>query len=290
MRGFGSPRGAAFLVASSLAMGTLLIQPAAAASSPTASAASCGSVLLAGSAWLGGLGVDVKSNGADQGTGTSCGGSAVNSVNGVKTGYEWQCTELVNRLYVTRGWIAATWPGNGGRSSPTARDSMYDEAPASLSKQPNGSISYLAPGDVVSVNVYDGSSFVPDGHVLVVNTVSGGNIDLVSQNGATVTTSATLSDGNLTIPNSGSWTYPVIGVIHAPGSAMGVIDKDGAFYRVDGGAWSQLVSAADKPTAISVSGNAMGVIDKDGAFYRVDGGAWSQLVSAADKPIAIAVG
>src|SRR5215469_14069798 len=66
-------------------------------------AGSCGNVLLAGSAWLGGQGVNVKSNGYHQGSGVSCGGT--NHVHGVTTGSEWQCTELVNRLYVTRGWI-----------------------------------------------------------------------------------------------------------------------------------------------------------------------------------------
>jgi hypothetical protein len=127
----------------------------------------CGNVLLEASAWLGGHGVDVKSNGPDQGWGTSCGGT--NTVNGIKTGSEWQCTESVNRLYVTRGWIKATWAGYGGLSSPGARDSMYDEAPGALSKQPNGSISYVGPGDVVSINVYDNGVFQEDGHALIVN-------------------------------------------------------------------------------------------------------------------------
>lgn len=42
-----------------------------------------------------GGGVDVYSNGADEGTGESCGG-----------GDHYQCVELVNRLYQAKGWIS----------------------------------------------------------------------------------------------------------------------------------------------------------------------------------------
>ena len=35
----------------------------------------CGSVLVSGGSWLGGGGVDVHSNGSDEGTGVSCGGT-----------------------------------------------------------------------------------------------------------------------------------------------------------------------------------------------------------------------
>jgi hypothetical protein len=221
------------------ALCTMPVRPVVAAAVPAVSLGSCGSVLLSGSAWLGGVGVDVMSNGADQGLGVSCGGT--NHVNGIVSGSEWQCTELVNRLYLTRGWISATWPGNGGRSSPSARDSMYDEAPASLSKQANGSISYLAAGDAVSINVYDDGVFQQDGHVLVVNSVSGASVSLVSQNGGVVTSTASLSNGTLTIPASGSWTYSVIGVVHSPGSANGarsIATSDGHIqvFRVDNGA------------------------------------------------------
>ena len=56
----------------------------------------CGTVLLAGSSWLNGGGVDVKSNGAYEGLGTSCDG-----------GSHFQCVELVNRLYAAKGWISS---------------------------------------------------------------------------------------------------------------------------------------------------------------------------------------
>jgi hypothetical protein len=202
---------------------------------PQVKPGACGSVLLAGPVWLGGQGVDVKSNGPDQGSGTSCGGKKKNTVNGIPSGLEWQCVELVNRLYLTRGWISATWPGNGGRSSPTARDSMFDLAPRPLSgnKQANGSITSVGPGDVVSINVYKEVNkkevFQADGHVLIVNSagpVTSGKVALVSQNGggataAIVQSTATLSGGTLTIPSSGIWSYSVIGVVHAPTRVAG---------------------------------------------------------------------
>jgi hypothetical protein len=81
-----------------------------------------GTVELAGEDWLDGLGVDVKSNGDKAGNtwGASCvavpnapGGSGCDS-GYVFAGDKWQCVELVNRLYLTRGWISTRWTGNGG--------------------------------------------------------------------------------------------------------------------------------------------------------------------------------
>ena len=205
----------------------------------------CGSVLLSGGSWLNGGGVDVYSNGPDEGTGESCGG-----------GDHYQCVELVNRLYQAKGWISGTWYGNGGRSSPGARDSLWDEAPGNLSKQANGSISYVGPGDEVSINLYDRSTFIEDGHALIVNnstSVTSGTVDLVSQNSgdssnANPQITATLSNGTLTIPNSGAWSYPVIGVVHAPGggstpppppTTQANLLADGGFQPGYGG-WSTL--------------------------------------------------
>lgn len=204
----------AALIATAPALTILFVPPTGA----PAQADACGAVMLAGSDWLGGGGVDVMSNGADEGTGTSCGGTM--SVGGVVSGSEWQCVELVNRLYLTKGWISKTWNGNGGRSAPTATDSMYDEAPAGFAKEPNGSISVLRTGDVISVNDYYNGSFLPGGHVLVVDQTApttNGTVPLVSQNSSIVRTSATLSNGTLTLNlGGGGWSYDVIGVIHAP--------------------------------------------------------------------------
>ncbi|MGH9131744.1 MAG: hypothetical protein ACRDWV_08770 [Acidimicrobiales bacterium] len=176
----------------------------------------CGTVLVAANSWLGGHGVAVMSNGEREGTGSDCeGGNSY--VKGVMAGEKWQCVELVNRLYLTKGWISQPWWGNAG-------EQFFDDAPSGLKKQRNGSISDLAPGDVVVIDVfYRGKS--DGGHVLVVNdslAVPSGSVDLVSQNsgyGATAETHVmgTITGGSVTVGGGGGgYTYKTVGVVHAP--------------------------------------------------------------------------
>lgn len=93
------------------------------------------------------------SNGlTDEGSGTDCApnkptGNDINYVNGVESGEKWQCAKLVNRPYLTEGWINKAWRGNAGQP-------LWNSTPTLLSKQANGSVSYLGPGDVVVINVY----------------------------------------------------------------------------------------------------------------------------------------
>lgn len=245
--------GAAGLVAtSSLAFGFLpaaQIASAGVGARGTVSPGSCGTspdtssatgVLLQGSAWLNGDGVDVMSNGSDEGTGASCAPKTTETIKGVQIpkGYEWQCTELVNRLYLDMGWIHALWKGNGGDSSSTAKDSMYYTMPSGLTRSPEGSITYLAPGDTVFINEYkmvkenkkEVEEFLSDGHVLVVDTtgtVTSGAAKLVSQNSGSPSGAdpvnnivPKLSGGDLTFtsPKGDAYTYETIGVVHAPSS------------------------------------------------------------------------
>ena len=168
---------------------------------------------------LGG-GVNVNSNGsADEGTDGDC-ASGQSMVNGVPAGEEWQCPEFINRLYLTKGWISGTWSGDAGQP-------MWNDAPASLSKQANGSVSYLGPGDVVLINVYMNGSFY-GGHALVVNDssdVSSGTVSLVSQNSGYLASSepvvqGTITGGSVTVGGgSSTWSYSTIGVVHAPAAA-----------------------------------------------------------------------
>jgi hypothetical protein len=206
-------------LACAVAVGVLVVAGPLAAAAASVSPGACGNVLLAGTDWLGGQGVDVKSNGADEGLGSDC-SSALSYVNGHLAGEEWQCVEMINRLYLTRGWITSTWPGNAGPA-------FYDNAPGDLSRQPNGSVSDLGPGDVVIINVFDNGT-AEGGHALVVNDSSGvtsGTVDLVSQNSgapgaAEPQVSGTISGGSVSVGGGGDgWTYQTIGVVHAPASA-----------------------------------------------------------------------
>ena len=181
----------------------------------------CGAVIFpsatAGSWVIPGTGVDAYSNGpSDEGTVSSC-SSTSSTVNGIPAGDEWQCVEFINRLYITNGWIDATWLGSAG---PT----FYDNAPSSLNKQANGSVSYLGPGDIVVINVFY-NGVADGGHALVVNDssdVSSGTVSLVSQNSGYEGTTlpvvpGTISNGAVSVGGGGSgWTYTTIGVAHAP--------------------------------------------------------------------------
>jgi len=191
----------------------------------------CGDVLFPTSilgAWvIPGGAVPVYSNGPTyEGTDTDCvdpGATPVNHVNGIRTGEEWQCVEFVNRLYLTKGWISdgtsssAPWPGSAG---PT----FYNDAPSNLTKQLNGLVPYLGPGDVVIIDVFRNGS--PDGgHALVVNDttdVTSGTVNLVSQNSgygssSEPVVSGRISAGFVTVGGGGNgWTYGTVGVVHAP--------------------------------------------------------------------------
>ncbi len=200
--------------------GSLLAPSTAAATAPGA----CNSVLLPARGWLGGTGVKVFSNGAYEGTGVDCvnpGGATYNYYNGVVTGQKWQGAELVNRLYLSKGWITTTWQGSAGPA-------LYADAPSTLLKEADGSVSHLGPGDVVDVSVFH-NGVADGGEVLVANdgaAVSSGDVTTVSQNAgspsnATVQINVSISQGSVTILGAGSgWTYTVIGVIHAPSSTV----------------------------------------------------------------------
>jgi hypothetical protein len=184
---------------------------------PSASAATCSGpgdfgAQYYSASWPGGFtGVPVYSNGT-AGYQSNC-YNHVSTPSGVsaESGMEWQCVELINRLYITKGWIDKTWRGDG--------DQLYYDPPVDpatgkhLVTQPQGSISYLAPGDVISFS----DKAVSGGHAAVVSAVSGSSITLVNQNTAK---SNTLSHGALSagkLVMTGWKGYDPIGVIHAPG-------------------------------------------------------------------------
>ncbi|HEX6689017.1 MAG TPA: CHAP domain-containing protein [Solirubrobacterales bacterium] len=152
-----------------------------------------GTVLVRGRDWLGGLGVDVKSNGLI-GCYAGC---------NIATGYgiAYQCVELVQRLIVTRHWSPRIY-GNANMQYANASTQYFD-------KHPNGSGYTPVPGDII---VYRGG-YLGYGHVAVVEWVDNGRLGWVDQNDSpSGRGSAPLGAGG-TLGNLGS-LIP-IGFLHA---------------------------------------------------------------------------
>ena len=141
-----------------------------------------GTLELAADGWLGGAsgGVPVYSNGT---LATNDNGESYVTIASrrIFAGTKWQCVELVNRLYLSKGWITSTWFGNG--------DTLKDHIPKGLTWEANGSITYLNPGDVVTMGGAGG------GHAAIVNWVVDGKIQLINQNTSSVDTYATMCSG-----------------------------------------------------------------------------------------------
>jgi hypothetical protein len=202
------------LIASTVVLGLVALAAPATASRTVPQTTACtgpadfGAQYLS-SAWPGGfVGVPVYSNGKPAYSSNCYHHVTTSTGKSVESGMEWQCVELVNRLYLTEGWITSTWTGNG--------DQLYNNAKAVglTSEQKQGSISYLAPGDVISFSYPSDPSL--GGHAAVVSQVSGSAITLVNQNTAKkdVLSHATLAGSTLTMQG---WVgYKPIGVIHAP--------------------------------------------------------------------------
>lgn len=166
-------------------------------------------VILSGSSWLGGNGVSVYSNDGsydsnDKDLNYVNIGTAANP-NNVQSGYRWQCVELINRLYLTQGWITSRWTGNAYQ--------MYDNAPSGFSKELDGSISSVGSGDVI---VFTGG-VGGNGHVLIVDSLDsdGKTIHTVSQNlmGTNPRRDLTWDTTNKKIS---TWTgYSTKGIVHS---------------------------------------------------------------------------
>lgn len=162
------------------------------------------SVVQYGSAWLSGGGVDIM-------TGGDGSNKYVNNTGGVSTltGTKWQCVEMVNRLYLTKGWATTTWSGNG--------NTIVNDVPnhPGLTAQWDYAISYVNPGDTVT------ETHSTDGHAAIIDTVdANGTIHIKSQN-ATLDSSAIITSGSLAAGNAHyalvGWTgFAVQSIIHHP--------------------------------------------------------------------------
>ncbi len=121
-----------------------------------------GTVLVSGSDWLGGAGVDVFSNGL------------IGCYNDCETltpyGIAYQCVELVERLIMSKGWSPRVW-GDAHQIYDNASQQHFD-------KHANGTGYTPVPGDII---VWHGG-YQGYGHVAVVEWVGDGRIGWVEQN------------------------------------------------------------------------------------------------------------
>lgn len=149
----GQPRISRLIFILVLTLGFVSINP------QSAHAGSCGDLLVAGSNWLGGNGVNVYSNGSG-------------SCNGGSAGYGWQCVDLAYRLYQQMGWGRVYAANNNAYQIP--------EGSPGLLFYGNGSYTPV-PGDLI---IEYGTSYNSYGHVTVVNTVDlgAGVIHAIEQN------------------------------------------------------------------------------------------------------------
>lgn len=165
----------------------------------------CGAVVVPGSGWLSGAGVDVHSNGSQQTTGNNCGTESYAN-RAVQAGNAWQCVELASRLYYVKGWGSVAANGGSGAGAYRYGAKYIPEGSPSLTFHANGSGYVPVPGDLI---IEGGATW---GHVSVVDTVSGSTITAVEQNASTTgrhtytLSGSTVSNGYTTVR----------GVAHSP--------------------------------------------------------------------------
>lgn len=164
----------------------------------------CDVVLVPASDWASGNGVDVRSNGPNQLTANSCRNDIRNlSANPPQWGLGWQCVELAQRLYVTKGWADGLFLGVGKAAD------LFDHADAlGFSRVFQGQVRLedIRPGDMVVSHEYT------YGHVALVDYVEGNMVHVVEQNG--------MSDGRAIYQfNDGSLSRSgmvISGIVHSP--------------------------------------------------------------------------
>jgi hypothetical protein len=158
------------------------------------------SIVYGGASWFNGAGVNICSKGDD-------GNNYVNNSKGVSilSGWKWECAELINRFYLTQGWISANWFGNASQ--------LINYIPSGFNAQYPNKISYINQGDAITLD--NGGN----GHVALVDSINGTTIGTINQNTQNVRANSTLS-GSLSSGTGSlsSWlpSYTFQAIIHAP--------------------------------------------------------------------------
>jgi hypothetical protein len=148
-----------------------------------------GSILVRGSSWFGGHGVNVYSNGF------------ADNVCQTRLACVHQCVELMERFFAAEGF-GPPIPGNANELYESAkRYSTYYE------RKPNGSGYIPVPGDAI---VLGGGQF---GHVVVVSRVAGTTVYVMEQNASPTGEYHLTLKGSTLQPEYPR--LPVIGIIHA---------------------------------------------------------------------------
>lgn len=197
----------------------------------------CGEVLIKGSQWLQGVGVDVRSNGPNTFTGESCKGVSVSTPTD-QYGYGFQCVELAARLYRVRNW--GTVFADGGPKAGNLRfgAKYLPEGSSGLIFYPVTSSYSPVPGDLI---IESGAGF---GHVSVIDHLEPG------ANGTTTVVAAeenaSLTGWHVYSRTATSMTggyHPVRGFLHSPRNTLvGATAPRRGFVAVGLGTGNGLVS------------------------------------------------
>ena len=177
-------------------------------------------VIIPGTDWLGGKGVDVVSNGsAYDYCNPDKDASCKHFVDGQYTGVKWQCVELVQRLWLHNKWAKASFGVDAAGIWQWAKDNKIDTTD-------NGKLtaSGISPGDLVVWTTREGEH----GHAAVVDSVSAsGRVEIKEQNWgydrqtghATLTLKSGWLSGHGMVDSSADARNPYIaGVVHHPTS------------------------------------------------------------------------
>ena len=195
-----------------------------AARSPDALAAGgsdFGTVLVPAGSWLGGRGVTVYSNGSSRiycspGAAAFC-RSRIGPHGDMDAGVKWQCVELAQRLYITRGW----YPRKFGVAYAYQ---IWDAAGRlGMTRTANGALRArdLHPGDMIVWRPGPDVGFA--GHVAIVDWVSGSQVAVKEQNWGRATNEWDQQRGQTVYALARGWLNghglpprDIDGVVHSP--------------------------------------------------------------------------
>jgi hypothetical protein len=226
-----------------------------------------GTLLIAGSAWLGGHGVNVYSDGADGGDGY------------------YQCVELVNRLITTLHWSPSIY-GNANQLYANASSTYFV-------KHPNGSGYSPVAGDIVVWGGGEGGY----GHVQVVNANNGGSLTVVEQNASPSGYDVdSISASGYIAPTS--YGYYVEGFLHpkadtigqpapapqSPAPAPPPGAPAGTHSETAGGlthTWSSYTTGGGAEGPSIAAGETVAITCKLTGFAVADGNTWWYLIASS---------